>query len=590
MQRRPIASVKCLERRVNVGSVRSGQRVGKYILGEQIGRGGMAEVWSARAEGPGGFVKSLALKFIADSFTGDADLERLFVNEARVAAQLQHANLVSVFDFDKWGDPESAEPGRYYIAMERVEGQDLRRVLQVARHLGQRISPALALHIAGEVLKGLRYVHEHPKVSGAAPGGVPGAGSSSSGLVHRDVSPHNVLIGHGGEVKLSDFGIAKVMSQSLGTQVGMVRGKLAYASPEQLRGEPVDHRSDQFALGVILWEMLAGRRLFEGANEVEIVGKVLRCEIPTLPATVDPQVDRVTRRMLASAPADRFPATGDALAAVMATPGYAPHAPALVELMHGLFAPRPLVLPPTVPLVISPGPARGGLAETSELESTPLDPPAAAPPGAAPAKPADVPEIAAATGSGYVSADTPHIPSWIDQSGGEVPRRRTMIPAAAIAATVLLAGAVMVTRRATSLVPRAAPAGSRGPRPSEQQPVRVVDSARSRPNVAPSALPAPPAGPPARPSLHASEPGDGARSVALPAARMEPFSAPSTPRRELETKVFGHNLSEARYSGRRLRAGQPQEDVEPRAPVVEPLPLGSSAQKRKAANGAPILE
>lgn len=577
-----------------MGSVRSGQRVGKYILGEQIGRGGMAEVWSARAEGPGGFVKSLALKFIADSFTGDADLERLFVNEARVAAQLQHANLVSVFDFDKWADPESGEPGRYYIAMERVEGQDLRRVLQVARHQGRRLSPALALHIAGEVLKGLRYVHEHPKASGGAAVGVPGAGSSPSGLVHRDVSPHNVLIGLGGEVKLSDFGIAKVMSQSLGTQVGMVRGKLAYASPEQLRGEQVDHRSDQFALGVILWEMLAGRRLFEGANEVEIVGKVLRCEIPALPATVDPQVDRVARCMLASAPADRFPSTGAALAAVMATPGYAPHAPALVELMYGLFAPRPLVLPPTVPLVISPGPLRGGLAETSELESTPLDPPAAATAGAASAEPADVPEIAAATGSGYVSADTPHIPSWLDQSGGEEPRRWRMMPAVMIATTVLLATAVMATRRWTSLSPRVAPAASHGPRPSVQQPVRVVDSARSQLKVP---LPAPPVGPPARPSEHASELSDGVRSASLPAPRMElrePPAAPPTPQRELETKadtkVLGHNLSEARHPGRRLRAGQPSEDVEPRAPAVEPVPLGSSAPKRKAANGAPILE
>ncbi|MEP6654048.1 MAG: serine/threonine-protein kinase [Myxococcales bacterium] len=572
--------------------MRSGQRVGRYILGEQLGRGGMAEVWSARAEGPGGFVKSLALKFIADSFTGDADLERLFVNEARVAAQLQHANLVSVFDFDKWADPESGEPGRYYIAMERVEGQDLRRVLQVARHQGQRLSPALALHIAGEVLKGLRYVHEHQAsgvASGAGPVGVPGAGASPSGLVHRDVSPHNVLIGRGGEVKLSDFGIAKVMSQSLGTQVGMVRGKLAYGSPEQLRGEPVDHRSDQFALGVILWEMLAGRRLFEGANEVEIVGKVLRCEIPALPATIDPQVDRVTRRMLASAPADRFPSTGDALAAVMATPGYAAHAPALVELMYGLFAPRPLVLPPTVPLVIAPGPPRGGLAETSELESTPLDSPAPAPAGTAPAEPADVPEIAAATGSGYVSADTPHIPSWLDQSGGEAPRRRRMMPAVVIAATVLLATAVMATRRWTSFAPRGAPTGSHGPRPPAQQPVRIVDSARSRPNIAPPAAPAPPSGPPTRPSVHASEPGAGALP-SIPAPRMEPPAVPPTPQPELETKVFGHHPSEARYSGRRLRGGQPQEDVEPPAPVVEPMPLGSSAQKRKAANGAPILE
>ena len=113
----------------------------------------MAEVWAARVEGPGGFVKSLALKFILESFAGDPELERLFLNEARVAAQLQHANLVGVFDFDKVTDVESGGAGRYYIAMERVDGHDLRRVLQVARHTGHHLSPAVALFVAGELAK-----------------------------------------------------------------------------------------------------------------------------------------------------------------------------------------------------------------------------------------------------------------------------------------------------------------------------------------------------------------------------------------------------------------------------------------------------
>ena len=320
--------------------VRAGQRVGKYILGEPIARGGMAEVWAARVEGPRGFVKSLALKFILDSFAGDSDLERLFVNEARLAAQLQHANLVSVFDFDKIS--EAGGQARYYIAMERIEGHDLRRVLQNLAKRGRRLPPEIALHVAGEVLKGLRYVHERRAPDTQRP----------LGLVHRDVSPHNILIGMGGEVKLSDFGIAKAMSQSLGTKAGMIRGKLAYASPEQLRSERFDHRTDQFALGVTLWEALAGQRLFDGASEMDIIGKVLRCQIPPLPPAlgVSPASEAVVRHMLAANPDGRYPSTAEAFTALLACPGYTPDGSALEALMQEVFTPQNLAMPPTLPL------------------------------------------------------------------------------------------------------------------------------------------------------------------------------------------------------------------------------------------------
>jgi len=302
----------------------------------------MAEVWAARVEGPQGFVKSLAMKFILESFAGDPDLERLFVNEARLAAQLQHANLVGVFDFDKVPAGQASGVGRYYIVMERVHGHDLRRVLHNVYRRGGRLSPAIALHIAGEVLKGLRYVHERSD----------GATQAPLGLVHRDVSPHNILIGMGGEVKLSDFGIAKAISQSLGTQAGMIRGKLAYASPEQLRSEPLNHRTDQFALGVTVWEALAGQRLFEGGAEMEIIGKVLRCQVPPLPAQagVSLETESTVRRMLAVDADARFPSTAAALAAIMACPGYSSDPAALEALMREVFAPQNLELPPTLPL------------------------------------------------------------------------------------------------------------------------------------------------------------------------------------------------------------------------------------------------
>jgi serine/threonine protein kinase len=438
----------------------------------------MAEVWAARVEGPGGFVKSLALKFILESFTGDADLERLFLNEARVAARLQHPNLVSVFDFDKVIDIDAGGVGRYYIAMERVEGHDLRRVLQVSRHKGRRMPPEIALHIAAEVARGLRYVHERRDDSSQRP----------LGLVHRDVSPHNVLVGMDGQVKLSDFGIAKAMTQSLGTQSGMIRGKLAYASPEQLRSEPVDHRADQFGLGVTLWEMLADRRLFDGADEMEIVARVLRCEIPPLPEDLanNPALEGLVRRMLAGRARDRFASTSEVLAAVLSTSGYVADADGLVELMQNLFATRAITVPPTVPLSLGDPPLVGGsLAETRQIESgaspplpSPLPSPLVAPAGlvakgAAPApgkvrdadwrgvagKPSEKSAVAARDGiptriepaetlseASYVSGEPPRPPTSVGR--GTVSGRPTRVVwVLAVAALAVVGGITVVGRR-----------------------------------------------------------------------------------------------------------------------------------------------
>ncbi len=311
--------------------MQSGQRIGKYVLGERIAVGGMAEVWAARAEGPEGFVKPVALKFILESFSGDPELEKLFVKEARTAAQLQHANLVTVFDFDKVvTDPERGPGGRYYIAMEHVEGYDARRVVEAAKHAGYVFPQVLALYLGGEVLKGLRYVHERRE------------NGRLLGLVHRDVSPHNVLVGFSGEVKLSDFGIAKSLAHSTRTKTGTIRGKLSYASPEQLNGEPVDHRTDQFAMGITLWEILAGRPLFDGNDEVEIMGKVMRCDIPPLALVsperkVQPLVEAFVRKMLSPRREERHATTSAALSALLALPGYSADGAALGELVRTLF-------------------------------------------------------------------------------------------------------------------------------------------------------------------------------------------------------------------------------------------------------------
>jgi hypothetical protein len=484
--------------------VRSGQRVGKYVLGDRIASGGMAEVWAARAEGPGGFVKSLAMKFILESFAGDAELERLFVNEARVAAQLQHANLVSVFDFDKISDPLSPDRGRYYIAMERVDGRDLRQVLQIAAQRGLGVPAGFALHVVGEVLKGLRYVHDRRGDTG----------SSSLGLVHRDVSPHNILVGMGGEVKLSDFGIAKAMAQSQTSQSGMIRGKLAYASPEQLRGQPIDHRADQFALGVTLWEMLAGRRLFDGSDEMEHVGKVLRGQIPSLPgsAAAGADVQRIVDRMLQARAADRFPSTAQALAAVLAANAYVPDATVVADLMTMLFAARAAIVPQTVPVKLSDPPAAiqpfvvtedavgdsraGAPASAPEVRAARVSLPTTVSaelgarndhvPAGAPRRLSPVAAREAVTGSAYVSGAV----------RGGVPRSRSVVLFAAAVFVAVVAGIAIVVSRVDRLVAPATSLSSAsmmsGTRRTSASPPALATPTKTR-EPAPVAVPASPA-------------------------------------------------------------------------------------------------
>lgn len=494
--------------RAIVPGVRPGQRVGKYILGEQIAHGGMAEVWAAHAEGPGGFVKPLALKFIRESFAGDSELERLFLNEARLAARLQHANLVGVFDFDRVGEAEPDGAGRYYIAMERVDGQDLRRVTQAARHKGQPISTAVALYITAEVLKGLRYVHERRDDGGRA-----------LELVHRDVSPHNVLIGMDGDVKLSDFGIAKARTRTgnINTQAGTVRGKLAYASPEQLRGDPIDHRADQFALGVVLWELLADRRLFDGASEKEIADKVLGGQVPPLPGArgIDPGIEVVARRMLSARAAERFSATAEALNAVMRAPGYSPDARPLAELMHVLFSVQRRAVPPTVPM---------------NLVASAHGAPDANPRVPAPTVEVDPAPLGDATGSSYVSDRSSALRARLPRSRG-----RWLVTMAGLAVAAIAAG--VTVRRLTAPSVHAAgrpwtPATVAATAPVPPAPRAVVsraDSPRVAPEPEPALAPPAPVGATAPPPVPAKPATPAAVPAPSPAEASFPVPAAAVP-------------------------------------------------------------
>ncbi|MSP90763.1 MAG: PEGA domain-containing protein [Myxococcales bacterium] len=248
------------------------QQFGRYYLLGKIAMGGMAEIFRAKSVGAEGFEKVVVIKRILPHFCEDEGFVTMFQDEARVAAHLTHANVVQIFDFDE-------VDGLFFIAMEYVEGADLKRVLDVGAKKGRPLSIAQSVAIMIEASQGLHYAHT--RIVEGQP----------LNIIHRDVSPHNVMVSYNGEVKIMDFGIAKAASRSTKTRVGTVKGKCAYMSPEQARGKPLDGRSDLFALGVCLWEMLTGKRLFVGESDFETLNNVLKAEVPP-PSELNPEIPK----------------------------------------------------------------------------------------------------------------------------------------------------------------------------------------------------------------------------------------------------------------------------------------------------------
>lgn len=220
-------------------------RLGAYELLERIAVGGMAEVYRGRAVGEGGFEKLVAIKRILPRMAQDERFVTMMVQEARIQAGLSHRNIVQIHDLGV------SDEGEYFIVLEYVDGRDLGALMATMAKTatpGNRIGDAVALHLTIELGEGLQCVHESL-----------GADGQFAGLVHRDISPSNVLISYAGEVKLSDFGLAKRQTDE--SVVGSLKGKLAYMSPEQARRWPLDQRTDIFALGAVLFELLTGRAL-----------------------------------------------------------------------------------------------------------------------------------------------------------------------------------------------------------------------------------------------------------------------------------------------------------------------------------------
>ena len=266
--------------------------LGKYRLVKLVATGGMAEVYLAKAAGPGGFEKSVCLKRILPHLARDEAFVNMFLNEARLAASLDHPNIVQIFDLGETG-------GNYFIAMEFIDGPNLRAAGNRARELSQPLPVPEVMKIVSLAAGGLHYAHSM----------VDGDGKPLN-LVHRDISPDNVLVHKNGSVKVVDFGIAKAAEGSSGqTRTGTLKGKIAYMPPEQLRGDPLDRRADVYALGVVLYELVAGKRPFEGGNEMATMNLALTTDPAPLTEVrpgVPAALDSIVARALAKNRDDRY--------------------------------------------------------------------------------------------------------------------------------------------------------------------------------------------------------------------------------------------------------------------------------------------
>jgi len=266
-------------------------RFGRYELVRRLAGGGMGEVYLARQRGLAGFQKLVVIKTLLPQLCDDEEFIAMFTDEARLSAQLIHPNICQVFEFDEIG-------GTYYIAMEYLRGEDLRRLFRACQEQGRPIPVPLICRIVADAAAGLAFAH-----SLRDPAGRP------YGIVHRDISPQNILVTLDGGVKIIDFGIAKAAGRSQHTRTGALKGKCSYMSPEQAAGESVDARADIFALGIVLHELLTGRRLFKADDDAQTLARVRECRVPP-PSQVDPRIDpgldRIALQALAKAPADRY--------------------------------------------------------------------------------------------------------------------------------------------------------------------------------------------------------------------------------------------------------------------------------------------
>ena len=243
---------------------------GKYQLTEPLGEGGMAMVWKGLTLGAAGFSRRVAIKRVLPELAHDTKFAAMFVEEARVVSELAHPNIVQVHDFDHDDD------GNYFIVMEYVDGLDFEKWIDAYRRAEEEPPWHYTAAIGIEVLRALSAAHERRDSLGRP-----------SPVIHRDVTPTNILLGKNGIVKLADFGLARATDRASMTKPGTVKGKLAYMAPEVLSGKPATAKSDIFCLGIVMWEALVGRRLYSGKTDLDIIMKAREAHVPSLAESRD---------------------------------------------------------------------------------------------------------------------------------------------------------------------------------------------------------------------------------------------------------------------------------------------------------------
>jgi len=300
-------------------------RFGKYLLLKKQASGGMAHLYRAKIIGVQGFEKFVAIKQILPHLAEEEELVNSFIHEAKLAALLNHQNIVQIYDFGHLD-------GTYFITMEYLFGKDLRLVFNKLRESGQRIPIEHVLFIASRVFAGLDYAHFLKDFQG-----------KPLEIIHRDISPQNIIITYDGDVKIVDFGIAKAANQSAMTQVGMIKGKVAYMSPEQATGRPIDHRSDIFSGGILLYEMITGNRMFKGEDSIQILAKVRDADFAPLRSVrsdLPEKLYAILDRALAKDPENRYSSAGEMQADLeecLFLLSMRPAARGLAEFMKELF-------------------------------------------------------------------------------------------------------------------------------------------------------------------------------------------------------------------------------------------------------------
>lgn len=286
---------------IQSGALQANQLFGKFRVVRDLGAGGMAQVFLAAIDGPEGFQKQCVVKKILPEYARDPNFASMFINEARVAAMMSHQNIVQVFEFAK-------ENNEYFLAMEYVSGASLDRVMRTARKVNFPLGPRVAVEVGIGIAHALGYAHAFA-----------GADGKPLHIVHRDISPENILLSREGAVKLTDFGVVKSAMNSQATVAGMVKGKWSYMSPEQVSSLPIDHRSDLFSLGIVLYEVATGRRLFRGDSLAATVAAVMRAEVVPPSALVPgfpSQLERIILRALSKDPNSRYQSGAEFAAAL----------------------------------------------------------------------------------------------------------------------------------------------------------------------------------------------------------------------------------------------------------------------------------